>query len=215
MIEKPILFSTPMVRAILEGNKTVTRRIMKPQIKPCDHASFTEAPWKNEPTKFFMRDNEWACEYCGNGVQYARGIKCPYGQPGDRLWVRETWTRVPMQYEAENDYAYKADEVDDDKYIWRPSIHMPRAACRLILEVVSIQAEPLQAITEKGAFREGIDADNYDYQAAEHYLIGGSPVQGGSPARFAFIALWNKINGTRGMGWEKNPWVWVVQFKVV
>src|SRR5689334_11061640 len=94
--EIPILFSTPMVRAILDGRKTMTRRIVKPQPKDCssNHKAYEEAEWKNEPPKFISDkgENAWFCLYCGNGVNPdGSALKCPYGKPGDLLWVRETF----------------------------------------------------------------------------------------------------------------------------
>ena len=88
---------------------------------------------------------------------------------------------------------------------------MPYRYVRTKLEIVSIRVERLHDITEEECFREGIDADNEDYQAAEHYQLGGSPIQGGSPAKFAFIALWQRINGQES--WNGNPWVWRIEFK--
>src|SRR5690349_12457549 len=95
--ERPILFSTPMVKAILEGRKTQTRRVMKPQLKDCDHSQYIEAAWKDQPLTFSetaVKYGRGYCKYCGNGTGYENdfeGIKCPYGKVGDILWVRETF----------------------------------------------------------------------------------------------------------------------------
>lgn len=110
MKERPILFSTPMVRAILNGNKTVTRRIMNHQIKPCQHELFTEAEWKNEPSEFISKEEKWYCRLCGNGVNdMGDGFKCRYGKVGDHLWIRETWCMdidsTPLTIDP---YLYKA-----------------------------------------------------------------------------------------------------------
>lgn len=228
MKERPILFSTPMVKAILEGRKTVTRRIIKPQPLPCNHGSFTEAEWRDSPTEWHFFDDdpdEWYCALCGNGVDGGgNGMKCRYGALGDILWVRETWAPFLRGDGADGSIElikFKADGFEkpwthNKDYMklgwhWRPSIHMPKDACRLRLKILSIRVERLHDITEDEAFREGIDADNEDYQAAEHYALGGSPIQGGSPAKFAFIALWQRINGQES--WDSNVWVWRIEFE--
>lgn len=182
--ERPILFSGPMVRAILEGRKTQTRRVKKPQ--PIDL-----------------------------GVIHIVGqIKCPYGQPGDRLWVRETFCPDWC-----DEVIYRADDptgraARDAGYShepkWKPSIFMPRWASRIDLEVVGIRAERLQEISEDDALAEGCEP-------------GGGACSGpmdpveydGYTASDEFAALWDSINAKRGHSWESNPWVWVVEFKRV
>lgn len=176
--ERPILFSGPMVRAILEGRKTQTRRIVKPQ-----------------PV-----ETEW------------RKIACPYGQPGDRLWVRETFAT------GYGGVFYRASEGDKCKVIsgaivpWKPSIYMPRKLSRLTLEVVRVRVERLQDIT--------------DYDCAEEGCCDRTPLQDNEPAgkfirerqhssavRLRYECLWESINGKGS--WDANPWVWVVEFKKV
>lgn len=214
--ERPILFSTPMVKAILDGNKTVTRRIIKVQ--------------PDADSYFEMKLQDGVLEIDYNQGDKNPKIECPYGKPGDILWVMERhyqcgrwladvgdgegeiWSRymsMPILFHADD----PTFPTLPDDYIWRPmpSIHMPKDACRIRLEIQSISVERLQDITEEGAFQEGIDTQGNDYCAAEHYQLGGVPIQGGSPAKFAFIALWERINGAGS--WEDNPWVWRVEFK--
>jgi len=200
MKERPILFSGAMVRAILSGQKTQTRRVVK--LYPADTVA---AP-------------------------------CPYGQPGDRLWVRETWQGPIMEGdEFENRYHddpakfqtpeycfYAADggsapefvDVDDNlRCCWRPSIHMPRWACRLVLEIVSVRVERLQAISLVDAESEGIIKRRSDVYAGD---VDWLPVKDGEPFRTpveAYRSLWQSINGPES--WQANPWVWVVEFKRV
>ena len=203
--ERPILFSGKMVRAILDGRKTQTRRVMR--------------VGKDEP--------EWASVHVdGSGDGWigwsphavsaaetlrfypgAAGFKCPYGRPGDRLWVRETF-RVSGHDEcrkiadcAGSDHVhYKADKNEPPAVgIWRPSIFMPRWASRIDLEILSVRAERLQDISEEDARAEGMT------------LAGTPPF---TTYRGAFAYGWDTINGKRAP-WASNPWVWVVGFQRV
>jgi hypothetical protein len=194
--ERPILFSGPMIRAILDGKKTQTRRVIKPQ--PAN--VWTEA----------RMDNGVACF----GAPWVKGIhvmSCPYGKAGDRLWVRETWglsAVIPMGFQrsaidahgvtlARGDLAYRADEPSG-RWCWRPSIHMPRWASRLTLEIVDVRVERVTDITPSDAYAEGI-SEVYP----EHAVL-------------AFQQLWDTINGARpGCAWVDSPWVWVVSFRRV
>ena len=205
--EWPILFSGPMVRAILEGRKTQTRRIAH-----------------------LMLDGETTGDgltTCGWEPDARRG----WGRvkPGDRLWVRETWTHAKDWYPASS-YAYRADEDisdDDTKYHvcrqdvrergiktfdciacdwrgWRPSIFMPRAASRITLEATATRVELLQDITDADALAEGVCAARI--QDARNPSMG--------PLVDAYANLWDAINGKRA-SWESNPWVWVISFERV
>lgn len=218
MKEHPILFSTPMVQAILEGRKTVTRRVVTRY-----NSSFegTIGGWQSlDFSKAWVDGDRASMQYLHvpNPEWETSHRIYPKYDPKEILWVRETWGRVvhvnSTTWESKDGYRYKADLKGEpikghDKF--KPSIHMPRAACRLRLEIQSIQVERLHEITEEDAFKEGIDAENEDYCAAEHYQLGGSPIEGGSPARFAFIALWQRINGAES--WNANPWVWRTEFE--
>ena len=193
MKERPILFSAPMVRAILDGRKTQTRRIVKPQPEPF-------------VTKFFV--NEHGCGISEDEAQN-HVWRCPYGIPGDRLWVRECWGLFDSQPSDGPDRAhvfYRATDGDrcELRYqLWRPSIHMPRWASRITLEVVAVRVERLQDITADDAKSEGVEVCKHFADANK-----GHPLD---PHRVAFAWLWNTINGSDA--WIANPWVWVVEFK--
>ncbi len=185
--ERPILFSGPMVRAIREGRKTQTRRIVKDLIFDPDH----DLPCmiaEDGPLAFPERF-------------YDGTIKCPHGQPGDCLWVREAW--APLVVGNERDFIYRADhhtglEKRDGDQKWKPSIHMPRIACRLMLEITGIRVERLAEISDSDCKAEGIFPDQF----TDHFR---------GPAYTAYRALWESINGPGS--WAANPWVWVVEFK--
>lgn len=206
MRERPILFSGPMVRAILAGNKTQTRRVAKPVRHPDLGNVYTPGALvlEREP-------------------QHVIDRACPYGQPGDRLWVRETWNRFEPWagfYYAADYEAFGIGPDDDPDHIpdhevrWKPSIHMPRAACRLVLEITSVRVERLQAISYEDALAEGAfdprlfvgdewnDADGESADELARRLQW--------PQR-AFRELWCGINGAAS--WDANPWVWVVEFR--
>lgn len=199
-MEKPILFSTEMVKAILKGRKTQTRRVIKGALPDHEYE--------------FMPDGWVRIDKSTNAL-----IKCPYGQPDDILWVRETWYYEnhmydPSEGDALHRYVYKADNPDYPvntgvgKHGWRPSIHMPRAAARLFLRVKNVRVERLQEINAKDIIAEGTPYDREIYKmpcnienAGETYLKG------------CFLRLWNNINAKRGYGWEVNPWVWVIELE--
>lgn len=169
MSERPILFSAPMVRAILEGRKTQTRRVVKPQSKIVVHPNgqpLTDAGWLPE------LDN-------------------PYGQPGDRLWVRETFAPTPGAVQNKhNGIIYRADATEE-KWTWKPSIFMPRWASRLTLEIVGVCVEHLHDISDANKLAEGATVD------------------------VPFGTVWKRINTKPGIRWEDNPWVWVIEFTVL
>lgn len=210
MIERPILFSAPMVRALLAGTKTQTRRVVKPQ--PCAAVTSVYLPFRDEP-------NNWH----GYGDDLIRWLgRCPYGQPGDLLWGRESW-RVcgGREYEYQQDRCrvmYRATHEEDgfplgwESYKWRPSIHMPRWASRITLEVTGVRVERLQDISEADAIAEGIERavigdDWRRYSDAASELAGLPPCV---TPRASYQSLWESINGPGS--WDANPWVWVVEF---
>jgi hypothetical protein len=227
--ERPILFSAPMVRAILDGRKTVTRRPVK-----TDWIQSDLAPLNTAPGLFhFWCSGEHAC---------------PYGEPGQRLWVRESHAQVfevdiphgryagpigtagsPGKPDWKSRYVYRADgempnvqwhHVGDSQPVrWTPSIHMPRAACRILLEITDVRVERLQDISEEQAVAEGLIWQGQEngktfYSHAERKYPPGAHQQfgiSGVDAVSAFRNLWNSVGGE----WDANPWVWVVEFKRV
>jgi len=193
MRERPILFSAPMARAILDGSKTQTRRIVKPQPEQIDGPVIE---WCHP------RSGCIAAETISELVQF-----CPYGAPGDRLWVRETWrenAQAGIDYRADTGSYGPADgSADAESVHWRPSIFMPRAASRISLEITGVRVERVQDISEDDARAEGVAP----YVWTENGRAGAT-----MPATEVFAELWDKINGKRAP-WESNPWVWVVEFK--
>lgn len=224
--ERPILFSGPMVRAILEGRKTQTRRVIKPQpdskwVEWCIYNNGGSNDYFTETGMHLNTDRDW--------VERDNG-ECPYGAPGDRLWVRETWCRAdgtpndgrPIGPDAWG-CLYRASEpkavgADDEarNAPWRPSIFMPRWASRILLEIECVHIERVQDITEEEALREGVA--RFEGPVGELLFQDYSKEFWGTPAytaRDSFKTLWDSINAARGFGWEANPYVWVVSFKRV
>lgn len=192
MKDRPILFSAPMVRALLDGTKTQTRRVVKPQPITCE-AGTELLSISNGLAKF------------GSGDVITRKALCPYGQPGDRIWVRETWQKAG----GGSGYWYRStDSEADDGWPpvsqWRPSIYMPRHASRITLEITGVRVERLQDISEADCWAEGIS--EIREKGDEHGDLSGSVTHD-------YRALWESINGPGS--WDENPWVWVVEFKRV
>jgi hypothetical protein len=212
MAEHPILFTGEMVRAILDGRKTMTRRVVKPQ--------------PSNPGGLWQGQNPPKSPNCetplGHFVFLGRDYYCPHGQPGMTLWVRETWAAVHLCIDPETGYAddwhgshdippgngggywtpmYAADDhpshYDDRGWQWRPSTHMPRWASRITLEITGVRVERVQEISEEDAIAEGMT------------MIGPTALTN----RTSFARLWDTINESRGYGWDVNPWVWVVEFR--
>lgn len=213
--ERPIGFNGPNVRAILEGRKTQTRRIVKSKepVHECKNAWVAGGIW---------RFSNWEPK---EHVGFA--VKCPYGKPGDRLWVKETWadvTRAFQLHECEDvqNVAFRADDsvyVAGGAYLeklgdsgiivdkWRPSIFLPHYASRLTLEIAAVRVERLQDISNTDLLAEGVPPlpySNPDDPIDEFHGRYES----------AFQSLWDSINGKRAP-WDSNPWVWVVEFKRV
>lgn len=214
MAERPVLFSGAMVRAILAGTKTQTRRIV--QWRPVSPADVSATRPPDEAQPYTHIPGAWLATWeKDDGWQSSMPTVCPYGVPGDRLWVRETWQPLsPRSGEpiagsiggipsAEMATAYAADfpQAPHSWGPWRPSIHMPRWASRITLEITDVRVERLTSITEEDARAEGIT-----FEAAV-------AADGAVPA---FRRLWDSINGKRpGCSWADNPWVWVVSFRRV
>jgi hypothetical protein len=226
--ETPILMSESMVLATLEGRKTVTRRVVKYR------ATGPHGPPFSEPDTWdFYRGEEWV----GAVSERDPGIfsaPCPYGKPGDRLWVRETWAYVPRTaYGGMVPFrddprpgcegmcaVYRAGWERSQPGQWKPSIHMPRWASRLTLEVCSVRVERLQSISEEDAQREGVSEKCH---GCESECLHGwrDPRPGYCPVfmrsqKIGFQWLWDSINGKRaGCAWSDDPWVWIIAFRVL
>lgn len=199
---KPILFNTDMVRAIIDGRKTVTRRV----VKDLSEAAHYPMEISEEDGKF-----EFMCGGVSNGVvaDWIEAVNMPY-RFGDILYVRETWG-----YDK-NNWLYKADYTEEfanepvNLFRWHPSIHMPKKAARIFLRVANIRAEQLQDITIADCKREGVvlpplRGDEYDYELDPdlNYLFG-------------FQNLWDSTIKPKDIdkyGWNANPWVWVIEFE--
>lgn len=223
MKERPVLMHAKSINGILEGRKTQTRRIVKPR---------PDVPWKISPI-----DDEWLVEgwpkqeRAMQNFGRAHRIRCPYGKPGDQLWVRETFAissvdgclvsiarkeRMPEgKTLADTDggldqtYLENLDEVRTaerlyDPFLerWRPSIFMPRWACRLTLEIINIRVERVQSISEEDCFAEGV-----------RILDEIAPYKDCPNYRIHFHELWDETNGKGA--WQKNDWCWVLSFKRV
>lgn len=210
MTEHPILFSGPMVRAILEGRKTQTRRVVK--VQPGQHCK----PW--------LKDGLWKWLIAETGMGVSEFFRCPYGTPSDRLWVRETFAIVGVEGRkvsvaraermpagkslSDTDGGLETIEVDRDTAAWatqrvdcerwKPAIFMPRWACRIVLDVTAVRVERLQSISNEDAEQEGVQCQPLSARGFVDY----------------YRELWDSINGKRGMvTWTDNPWVWVVTFR--
>lgn len=207
MKSTPILFSGPMVRAILEGRKTQTRRVCK-----LPEGSHDVCWWNGYDG---TRDHPG---YANPGVRAVvpsglRIISCPYGFVGDRLWVRETWGP------CDGGIMYRASEpgpAKPDDGRWHPSILMPRWASRLTLEIVSVRVERLQAISEEDARAEGIECETGLAYLDRVCRNGGLPssIRADPPPVSDYRRLWDKIEGKRAP-WSSNPWVWRIEFRKV
>ncbi len=223
MKEMPILFSTEMVKAILQDKKTMTRRVINPQ------------PTQDEYS-FQYKNHVYPC----TEEQFRGGVReqSPFGKIGDMLWVRESWKirgwnedgfriqyrdgeRIwyaePCEDEKAENYSIQCNNEcisaglkpgDDNCFMikgepptkWKPSIFMPRWASRILLEIKNIRVERLQEINEEDAKKEGMQTE-----------LDHSPTS----AWLRFIEIWNRLNEKRGFGWSKNPWVWVIEFEKI
>jgi hypothetical protein len=201
--ERPILFSGAMVRALLDGSKTQTRREVKLQVQ---HDDSWVGGWKivhKGVTQALSTFNQLGGKPLGSDAAI-----CPYGQPGDRLWVRETFCDLD-----DGEFEYRADGECDPNVVprWTPSIHMPRAASRILLEIVSVRVERLQEISAADCRAEGIAQCDGIGSAA--HMINLASRMSGAPSidLITYATLWEVINGFGS--WATNPWVWVVEFK--
>lgn len=184
---KPILFSTEMVRAIMGGRKTQTRRVIKPQPNADGLSKYKDSNMYKDV----------------NGHLY----KTPYA-PCMVLWVRETWTSINelqrfygVERSTVDRYLYKADDPEFVQIKWKPSIFMPREACRIFLEITNVRVERLHDITWQDCQKEGITFLNKPHEKTGSGFIDN------------WITLWDSINAKRGYPWANNPWIWVIEFE--
>lgn len=192
MKERGMIFNAEMVRAVLDGRKTQTRRIVKPQPELTERSGFS---WKGMLYGAGSDDRE-------TNRNFAH-VKCPHGKPGDRIWVRETWAEAGAS--APDLKLYRANYPDHvpssyenvpptDEILWTPSIHMPRWASRILLEITDVRVERLRSMSQADARAEGV-------------IAASGPMEAG----LAFRELWDSIYGEES--WLANPWVWVIEFK--
>lgn len=204
--ERPILFSAPMVRAILAGTKTQTRREVKlPHMNPL--GCWEVLPWGG-PNGGRTRDGKTVPFQ--NVIGHSRTgemFGCPYGEPGDLVYARETWAaphaydHLPPRLIPQDARIHYAATEDRGGLLWRPSIHMPRWASRITLEITGVRVERLQEISEADAGAEG----------AEPYRLPVHPAREGLRYVDGYHVLWEQINGPGS--WDANPWVWVLEFR--
>jgi hypothetical protein len=207
MRERPILFSTEMVKAILEGRKTQTRRTKDLDL----YNKINPDYWKLVGVGSYQKKGHNArtgVAMMANATNQTFSDFCPYGNPGDVLWVRETWAKIKefdgVLYKAAGDDPMRCGK-------WKPSIHMPKVAARIWLEITDIRVERLQDISEEDACAEGVEYKvsrgglyYKDYMIERDWYFKAKP---------SFFSLWRKINGTDSL--HANPWVWVISFKVL
>lgn len=208
--EKPILFTVPMVRAILDGSKTQTRRPVKPQPSAEEYYEHIDCEWYH-PIVLDRHGEASPGEKVFGFANEDRGWKAPY-QPGDVLWCRETWAPIPKErpsgywtnpYLVGKDYWYKASDcLPTWGGKWRPSIHMPHKAARLFLEVTDVRVQRIQEISREDCHAEGLD---------EEQLDGGSHCVDGMKSWHVWMMdLWERqYPGS----WQRNDWVWCYTFK--
>ena len=217
MKERGMIFNGEMVRAILDGRKTQTRRIMKvqPESNQLGLLLITDSTKHSDIGKYHWAESNAT----GNHVR-SKLFSCPFGAVGDRIWVRETFQGPLFDYDLMDSYCkdatpfekpefcvYKADGVpapefydaDDELHCcWRPSIHMPRWASRILLEITDVRVERLKSISDRDALREGCST---------------ADMKSGDCVADVFARLWASIYGSDS--WNANPWVWVIEFKLV
>jgi hypothetical protein len=229
--ERPILFNTETVRAILEGRKTQTRRIIKNQLQS-DYEIINDKNWYDENTWISRKKTS----INPDRYEITSVYKCPYGKVGDILWVRETWARAIGREELTPSEMSTAIEISPERFIvfkasskedthpehpdwgkkrWNPSIHMPRIASRISLEIINIRVERLNDISEEDAIKEGVKRHLHGYKCYNgintiHYGVYDACFR---KAKDSFESLWVSVYGENSWNW--NPWVWVVEFKII
>lgn len=207
MSERPILFRPEMVRAILDGRKTQTRRIVKLPDAPNHLGEWEATTIGGDGSRYPDRTLAPKMTAIWH-TRTADCLTCHYGQPGDRLWVKERWRPVATNHKQWTSVLYFADgeqrdcpyfKVNFAKAGARPSIHMPRVASRLTLEITEVRVERVQDISEADAQAEGC------WRSRHPDLVSIDPPE--------FRLLWDEVHSKDGCGWDVNPWVWVVSFR--
>lgn len=217
--ERPILMSGPMVKAILDGRKTQTRRVVKPQ--PPD--DFDRHCWFDAPAYGWTNEPEPAINWFT--------LRCRHGLPGERLYIREKWALVQWDEDGTDDWTgsipkeppglgwsahhaagstYENDCLEDRGFRWRPSIHMPRWAARIIIEVTGVRVERIQDISDADAIAEGIRRFDETAGQSVYTWYGVDRSTDRNPIG-AYRTLWESIHGPGS--WDANPWVWAVEFR--
>lgn len=201
-MERPILFSTDMVQALLAGRKTQTRRTNSLSFVNESPETWTCEKVEKEPAFFFFNKEE---------EDYMVEIKCPYGKPGDLLWVRENFCFADSFENGKEvrTYSYQATPLTKLKVKWKPSIHMPKKAARIWLKVTNVRVERLHDISKRDSLAEGV----FEIEKDEAYTDYMKQAGAYSGPIGSFLSLWESINGLDSV--LANPWVWVIDFKVV
>ena len=215
MKERPILMNTESVAGIIDDRKTQTRRILK--------LDFATKIVKEIEVVALSSKGQWLINYWK--------YKCPYGKIGDRLWVRETWgfekkryikpsINTPVGAYFEGEIFYKADDEYLPGMKWRPSIHMFRKDSRINLEITDIRVEKINQITGEDCIEEGVPQTYGGFKGfvpewASKDKNDASYFYDNRTSRENFYLLWNSINAKRGYGWETNPYVWCISFKIL
>lgn len=210
---RPILYSTPMIQAKLAGRKTQTRRLSgleEINQKPDDWDWTRMSASDGECQEFLFRHKYYSDMF----------VKCPYGKPGDGLWLRESYAVAGARTRYKADYDWRQEEKElGETARWKPSIHMPKTACRLFDEIIRLKPERLQEISELGAiYYEGIEYSdeeigyffkNYTTKKGLRKLDGVEILS----AKASFCTLWVELYGAAS--WDANSWVWVIETKSV
>ena len=217
MKERPIIFSGEMVRAVLDGRKTQTRRVVKFRHHTAkllgqqfEHTQL-KAAYPARVNGWVFWSNSFTDAEKITTQQYEHGLPCPYGVSGDRLWVKENFYVQPWIWEWDHKlqpvhYAASSPKEQVEDYILKPSIFMPRWASRIMLEINGVRVERLQNMSLEDCTAEGVA----QYTFAKGVLSDNPP-----DPRWKFIELWNRINAKSGWSWESNPWVWAIKFRML
>lgn len=237
MRERPIIFNAEMVRAVLDGRKTQTRRIIQSPAKNMQASGQKVIDYREPGDKWYGEHVFSMRNHSGTWCDYTKEqflAKCPFGAVGDRLWVRETWmpdaprdgtwadvefygckgsplSMIPERFRKPEHCIHRASWDGSEMVGWTPSIHMPRWASRITLEITGVRVERSQDITEQDAAAEGVPpAGDLLPDYPDTYL---TPKGDFATAKVAFQRLWESIYGEES--WQANPWVWVIEFKRV